>query len=162
MAAVLTRSGRTAIAAAIKARPALHMAWGSGDPAWGNTPPSPSNDATALVAEIARRKATLVEFCTPAGNGSIQVPEGRFNITATPSPYLYFKFAFEFEDAPSATIREVAVFMDTVTEAGVPAGQFYLLPADIDDPGIMLVVERRAPIVRSSTTRQVFEFVLEL
>jgi hypothetical protein len=52
--------------------------------------------------------------------------------------------------------------MDTVAAVGVPAGQVYLLPADVANPGTMLALERRAPIVRSATTRQMFEFVLEL
>jgi hypothetical protein len=159
MAAVLTTSVRIAIAAAIKARTA-HLAWGSGDTGWGNTPPDPAGNATALVAEIARRKANQVEYCVASTNGSIVVPEGKFNITSTPSPNLYFRFQFDFADAVGSTIREMAIFLDTVAAAGVPAGQFYLLPADVAQPGTMLVIERRAPIVRAATTRQMFEFVV--
>ena len=159
MALVLTTSGRIAIATAIKARTA-HLAWGSGDAAWGNTPPSPPGNATALVAEVARRKANQVEFCTPDAAGVIFVPEGRFSISATPTNNLYFKFHFEFADAVGSTIREQAIFLDTVLAAGVPAGQFYLLPADVAQPGTLLGIERRAPIIREITARQLFEFVV--
>lgn len=159
MAAVLTSSGRIAIATAIKARTA-HMAWGSGDPSWGNTPPSPAANSTALLAEVARRKATQVEYCVAATAGAISVPEGRFDITATPTNNLYFKFFFEFEEAVGSTIRETAIFLDTVLAAGVPSGQFYLLPAQVSNPGTLLVIERRAPIIREITTRQLFEFVV--
>jgi hypothetical protein len=159
MAAVLTTSGRIAIATAIKARTA-HMAWGSGDAAWGNTPPDPAANSSALVAEIARRKANQVEYCAPATNGAISVPEGKFDISATPTNNLYFRFFFEFEDAVGSTIREMAIFLDTVAAAGVPAGQFYLLPAQVAQPGTLLVIERRAPIIRQITTRQLFEFVV--
>lgn len=159
MAAILTTSGRIAIATAIKARTA-HMAWGSGDPAWGNTPPDPAANSAALVAEIARRKANQVEYCVPAVNGTVSVPEGRFNISATPTNNLYFKFHFEFEDAIGSTIRETAIFLDTVLASGVPTGQFYLLPAEVAQPGTMLVIQRRAPITRQITTRQLFEFVV--
>lgn len=157
--AVLTTSGRIAIATAIKARTA-HLAWGSGDPAWGNSPPSPPVNATALVAEIARRKANQVEYCVAASSGAISVPEGRFDITSTPTNNLYFKFHFEFADAPTATIREAAIFLDTVLAAGVPSGQFYLLPAEVAQPGTMLVLERLTPIIRASTKRELFEFVV--
>jgi hypothetical protein len=159
MAAVLTTSGRTAIATAIKARTA-HLAWGSGDAAWGNTPPAPPANTTALLAEIARRKANQVEYCMPATNGAISVPEGRFDITATPTNNLYFRFHFEFEDAVGSTIREQAIFLDTVAAAGVPSGQFYLLPAEVSAPGTLLVIQRTAPIIREITTRQLFEFVV--
>lgn len=159
MAAVLTTSGRTAIATAIQARTA-HLAWGSGDPAWGNTPPDPAANSTALLAEVGRRKATLVDYCAPAVNGAIVVPEGRFAISGNPTNNLYFKFHFEFVDAVGFTIRETAIFLDTVLADGVPSGQFYLSPSDIDDPGTLLVIERRAPIIRQITTRQLFEFVV--
>jgi hypothetical protein len=159
MAPILITSGRIAIATAIKARTA-HLAWGSGNAGWGNTPPDPPGNATALVAEIGRRRANQVEYAVPDTNGAIVVPEGKFSITTTPTNNLYFKFHFEFTDAVSATIREIAIFLDTVAAAGVPSGQFYLLPTEVAQPGIMLALERRAPITRSVTTRQLLEFVV--
>jgi len=159
MAAVLTTSGRIAIATAIKARTA-HLAWGSGDVSWGNNPPAPPANATALLAEVGRRKATLVDYCAPDTNGAISVPEGKYAVSATPTNNLYFKFHFEFEEAVGSTIREQAIFLDTVLAGGVPSGQFYLTPAQVAQPGTLLVIERRAPIVREITTRQLFEFVV--
>lgn len=159
MAAILTLSGRTAIATAIKARTA-HMAWGSGNAAWGSTPPSPAVSDTALVAEVGRRKATQVEYVVPDANGVIEVPQGKYSISPTPTLALYFKFFFDFADGVGETIRERAIFLDTVAAAGVPAGQFYLTPAQVQNPGTLLVLERNAPIVREITTRQLFEFVV--
>ena len=159
MAAILTLSGRTAIAVAIKARTA-HMAWGSGNAGWGSTPPSPATTDTALVAEIARRKASQVEYVTPDPSGTIVVPSGTYSISATPTLALYYKFFFEFSEGVGQTIREQAIFIDTVAAAGVPAGQFYLLPAEVQTPGTLLVIQRTAPIVREITTRQLFEFVV--
>lgn len=159
MAAVLTTSGRIAIATAIKARTA-HMAWGTGDAAWGTTPPDPPANATALVAEVARRQAQEVRFCQPDTSGIIYVPEGRFTVTDTPTRYLYFRFNFEFNEAVGSTIREQAIFIDTVAAAGVPSGQFYLTPAQVANPGTLLVIQRPAPIVRAVTTRQQFENVV--
>lgn len=159
MAAILTTSGRVAIAAAIKARTA-HLAWGSGDAGWGNTPPAPPANAAALRAEVGRRKATQVDYCAPDVNGAISVPEGKYAISATPTNNLYFKFHFEFAEAVGSTIREQAIFLDTVAANGVPSGQFYLAPAEVAQPGTLLVIERRAPIIREMTTRQLFEFVV--
>lgn len=159
MAAILTTSGRIAIATAIKARTA-HLAWGSGNTSWGNTPPAAPANSTALLAEVGRRKATLVDYCAPAVDGQISVPEGRFDISPTPTNNLYFKFHFEFEEAVGSTIREQAIFLDTVLAAGVPSGQFYLTPAQVAQPGTLLVIERRVPIIREITTRQLFEFVV--
>jgi hypothetical protein len=159
MAAVLPISGRIAIATAIKARTA-HLAWGGGDPNWGSPAPAPPGNATALLNEIGRRKASQIEFCTPAPSGAISAPDGRFDISSTPTNNLYFKFHFNFEEAVGTVVREVAIFLDTVLATGVPSGQFYLLPAEVADPGTLLVIERRQPIVREITTRHLFEFVV--
>lgn len=159
MAAILTTSGRIAIATAIKARTA-HLAWGTGDAGWGNSPPPPPSNAAALVAEIARRRANSVEFVTPDSNGTISVPEGKFSITTTPTNNLCFDFFFEFNEAVGSTIREQAIFLDTVAAAGVPAGQYYLTPSQVANAGVLLVIQRTAPIVRELTTRQRFQFVV--
>lgn len=159
-APILTTSGRVAIATAIRARTA-HLAWGTGDPAWGSTaPPAPLPSATALLGEVGRRRSTQVDFCAPDPAGPINVVEGRFAVSATPTRNLYLRFHFDFEDGVGSTIRELAIFMDTVAAIGVPAGQFYLLPAQVAQPGIMLIIERRLPILRAITTREDFEYVV--
>lgn len=159
MAAILTKSGRIGLAASVKDRVA-HLAWGSGNSQWGNTPPPPSVDATALVAEIARRQATSVDYCEPDANGPIVLPEGAFVVTQQPTNHLYFRFFFEFEEGLGSVIREQAIFLDTVKAQGVPSGKFYLFPNEVGDPGRLLVIQRSAPIVREITTRQLFEIVV--
>jgi len=160
MAAILTLAGRVAIAEAIKNSAATHMAWGNGDPSWGTSPPAPGTTATALLAEVARRQATEVSFCAANAGGAIVVPNGTFSISATPTQNLYFKFFFEFGDAVGQTIREQAVFVNTVRNTGVSGSLAYLTPAQISDPGRMIVLQHSSPILREVTTRQLFEFVV--
>lgn len=157
--AILTQSGRAALAAAIKAQ-TLHLAIGSGDPAWDTTsrPPEPVN-ATALLAEIGRRTVDEVHFVTPNSQGEIVVPTGRFNISATPTNHLFIRCRFDFEDAATSVVREQGLFVGTQVAAGLPAGLRYFTPAQIADPGILLVLQYSVPIVRQSSTRETFEFV---
>ena len=157
--AILTNSGRVVMAESVKARP-IHLAWGSGDPAWDATPEPESTEDTALVAEIGRRLATSVRFCEPDDMGEIVVPTGRFREVATPTRHLFIKFNFDFTDAPTASIREVAVFVGTVTNPALPPGQMYFEPADVTDDGTLLVIERTPKFDRSPSVRQAFEFVV--
>lgn len=157
--AILTNSGRVAMAKAIKAQP-VHLAWGSGNAAWDTTPVAPSTNETALVAEVGRRLATSVRYCTPDEAGEIIVPTGRFTESATPTRHLYMKFNFDFMDAPTASIREVAVFSGTATNGALPPGQTYFSPADVTDPGTLLVIERVPKFDRSPSVRPAFEFVV--
>lgn len=158
--AILTDSGRAAVAAAVKSQ-AMHMAWGSGDPLWDTSPVPESMSSTALVAEVGRRKATQAMFCLPDPAGEIVVPNGRFTVSEKATKYLYMRYAFDFSDSPDAIIREVAVFLGTVAKSSVPSTQDYLLPGDIQDPGQMLALEHIAKIERSSSVRQQFEFVIQ-
>lgn len=158
--AVLTNSGRAAIATAVKNQ-TIHMAWGSGNPDWDDTPYPSQVGSTALVAEIGRRRASQLLYCTPDPAGELVVPDGRFTASLTPTKYLYMRFTFDFADAPAAAIREVAVFLGTTAKPAVPPGQDYLEPDDILDPGQMLSVENIPKMQRSPLVRQQFEFVIQ-
>lgn len=159
--AILTNSGRAALAAAVVAKP-IHMAWGSGDAAWDATPVAVTTAATALTNEVGRRTATLVKYCTPQVGGELVVPTGEFTESLSPTRYIYLRFNFDFVDAPVAAIREVAVFSDTVLVGGLPIGQRYFSLAEVSAPGILMVIERITKFDRSPSVRQSFEFVIEI
>ena len=86
--AILTQSGRAAMAAALSTRP-IHLAWGTGDPAWDDAPEPESTLATGLVNEIGRRVLTLWQFVIEDANGAItvnDVDEPTITKTFSPSP----------------------------------------------------------------------------
>jgi hypothetical protein len=158
--AILTTSGRAALAAAVKQQ-ALHLAIGEGDPSWdAQHPPSESIASTALLREVGRRVVDEVHFVSAADDGEIVVPTGRFSISSTPTNNLFIRVRFDFEDAATSTIREQGLFVGTVTKPELPAGQKYFLPTDLLDAGILLVLENSVPIVRQPSTRETFEFVV--
>ena len=158
--AILVDAGRIAIAQAVKDQ-SIYLAWGSGDVAWDTTPVPEPTDATALVAEIGRRVVTAAEFCTPNSGGDIIVPPGRFSVSSTPTRYLFLSFTFDFNDAPSAIIRELGVFLGTTLKSTVPPGTEYVVPSQIQLPGNMLQLERIGRLERSNAIRQRFEFVIQ-
>ncbi len=47
----------------------------------------------------------------------------------------------------------------TKVKEKVPPGQRYFEPQDIEDPGILLVLEHTVPLIRTATTRETFAFV---
>lgn len=172
--ATLTDTGRAAIAKAMAARP-LHLAWGSGDATWDNPDfELPGlKPCTSLVHELGRRTPTSVGFVVPDDAGSIVIPvsvgkdgsvqEARYSLSATPTPYLYVLTHFNYGEASQAVIREMGVFMDTVTKPGLPPGQRYFTPAELDDPGLLLAVQILRPSInRSPSIRQSFEFVVPI
>ncbi len=159
--AILTISGRTAIAIALRSQ-AMHLAWGSGDPAWDAARVVESVQATALTAEVGRRQLDEAAYCRADPTGEIIVPSGRFRRSETPTNNLYVRAGFDFPDAAAATIREVAVFTGTAVKPGLPPGQRYFTPAEIDEPGTLLCIEHITTIIRSPAVRQSFEFVITI
>lgn len=172
--ATLTKTGRAAIAKALADHP-LHLAWGIGDPAWddeGVDIPSLVN-ATALTAEVGRRKPAAVGFVEPDEQGEIVIPveqgaggdvqEMRYRQVDGPTPYLYIRVNFNFGDASNQTIREIGLFMDTETDPDLPPGQGYFVPGEIANPGLLVAAQAVVPpINRSPNVRQTVEFVLPI
>lgn len=162
--AILTTSGRTAIAIAL-ANQQLHLAWGTGDPAWDAEPggkvPEPSS-ATSLVNELGRRAFVVKDYVVPDPAGSIIVPSGRFNVSPQPTNRLFIHVDFDYADAATADIRECGVFLGTAVKGSVPAGQVYFAPADLDSPGTLLSLQHVPRIIRSPAVRQGFQFVLTI
>jgi hypothetical protein len=160
--AILTNSGRAALAAAVKAQ-SLHLALGSGDPAWdaGDRPPEDAA-ATTLLAEVGRRTVDEAAYVVADAAGTIIAPTGRYTLSAAPTNHLFIRVAFDMADAATATIREQGLFVGTVAAEGLPPGLRYFEPGQIADPGILLLLQRSVPIIRQPTTRETFEFVLTL
>lgn len=224
--AILTKSGRAAIAASIKQQP-IHLACGTGDPTWesahtvtktfannqiqldhkpvkdvsitqdntifiagtdysvdsvmgvitrlpnGNlennatvsiaytyaTPPEPIT-ANALLNEVGRRTADEVLFCVGDEDGDLITPTGRFKASSTPTNNLFLRFTFDFDNASNQIIRELGVMVGTLTKPDLPPGQRYFEPTDIDESGILLVLERTVPLIRTAATREIFSFVV--
>ena len=109
---------------------------------------------------VGYRKAAQVSFVAPDAAGSISLPAGRYEISVEQTNYLYLRFTLDFEDASTATIRETGIFLDTLTDPLLPAGQMFFLPGEVTAPGTLYLLEHVAAIIRTPATRETFEFVL--
>lgn len=140
----------------------IMLAWGTGDPAWDETPEAEPTDQTALLAEIGRRLPTEVAFVVPDAEGDIETPQGKYSLSPdnTPTRHLYVRVVFGFDDAPAAHIRELGLFLGSVPVAGLPAGQRYFTPAEIDQPGRLMLLDRSQNFVRNGSVRPAFEYVM--
>jgi hypothetical protein len=157
--AVLTKSGRSAIASSIKSQ-MVHLAWGDGLETWASELPPEDVIATGLAHEIGRRRADEILFVEGDDDGPLITPTGRFSAVNYPMNNLFMRFTFDFEDAANRTIRELGVFIDTITNPELPAGQRYFELADVVEPGILLVLEHTVPLIRTAATRESFSFVI--
>ena len=158
--ATLTTSGRAGLAASVKDRN-IYIGIGSGSASWdgGNTP-AESTSSTALTTAVGYRLTSQKDFVVADAAGSISLPSGRFEISASQTNQLYLRFTLDFSDADTDTIRETAVFLDAVPDATLPAGQVFFTPSDMTGIGSLYLIEHVPAIIRTSATRETFEFVL--
>ncbi|GHM58157.1 MAG: hypothetical protein sL5_11080 [Candidatus Mesenet longicola] len=124
-----------------------------------STPAEPIN-STKLMNEVGRRTADEVIFCSGDDEGELITPTGRFKPSSLPTGSLYLKFTFDFTDAANQVIRELGVMVGTKMKEELPPGQRYFEPQDIENPGILLVLEHTVPLIRTVATRETFSFVV--
>ncbi|XCA33331.1 MAG: hypothetical protein ABS808_00350 [Wolbachia endosymbiont of Polyergus mexicanus] len=123
------------------------------------TPPELITSAT-LIKEVGRRVVDEVLFCTGDENGELLTPSGRFKPSNVPTNNLFLTFTFDFTDAANQVIRELGVMVGTKVKEKVPPGQRYFEPKDVENPGILLVLEHTVPLIRTAATRETFAFVV--
>ena len=157
----MTESGRAALALAVK-NYSMHLAWGTGLEEWGEEPPVPDINTTALVHEIGRVSAWRTLFVTPDNDGDLITMGKRYAVSIEPTRHLYAHFKFDFSDGVGSTIRELGVYLGTRAKSTVPPGQRYLQPEDLEHQGILYTIERRAPLVRRASDRYEAELVLSM
>ncbi|GHT97207.1 hypothetical protein FACS1894126_0820 [Alphaproteobacteria bacterium] len=157
--AILTQSGRAAIAQSVKDQ-VIHIAWGQGDADSDDSIGSEDPMQTTLKSEVGRRIVDEVVFCVGDDDGELVTPTGRFSASEEPTNNLFIETTYDFEDASDHTIRELGLFVGTKTDPDLPVGQKYFLPADIIDPGILLLLEHSVPLIRTPATREKFCFVV--
>ena len=126
------------------------------------TPEHPPEDTvrTTLIAEVGRRLVEETHFVEADDEGEIVVPTGRYRVVTEPSRHLFVRVRFDFEDASTSVIREQGLFVACETDPGLPLGQRYFSPAQVTEPGILLLLQHSVPIVRQPSTRETFEFVV--
>jgi len=158
--AILTQSGRTAIAQSVKNQ-VIHLAWGQGDVGSVDSEVLPEDPTqTTLINEVGRRIVDVVLFCVGDVDGELVTPTGRFSASENPTNNLFIRTLYDFTDAAEYTIRELGLFVGTQTNPALPSGQKYFLPTDIVDPGILLLLEHSVPLIRTPATRESFSFVV--
>jgi len=172
LTAILPTSGRVACADSISRRP-LHIAWGTGDGEWTFDVPPPDINAAALINEVGRRAITSWKFVVPDDAGAIVMDNGsdspgnqptqrRFSDSPgnQPTQHMFVGCRFDFGDAAGQSIREIGLFVNTETVAGLPPGQMYFTPGEITAPGLLLYVQQIVPLLRSAATQEVIQTVI--
>ena len=158
MTVVLTDTGAIAMMELLKADVdaatyGWYIAAGSGDSGWDALPsiPDPAETLTGLVAHWGHFKVTTAQYVTPDAGGAIATGSNeKWSVSGSPTRYMYLEAPVDFADAPTETIRELALYVKPTPGTGHEA-QNFLPPADLDVLGTILTMERIAATPRNGT-----------
>lgn len=156
-----TKAARIRMARLVKESGSVFLGLGAGQVGWGDNPPNTVPGATAMVAPLCYRKILVCEYAELDNvNGDIVMPNGdKYKITLTPTDTLYFRGVVELDEGAAFTYREMAVFFETTTQAGLPGGQLFFTPAQVTNPGTMVLIQNRTPVLRNAETRETFHAI---
>lgn len=158
--AIITIPGRAGIARSVRANQ-LFIAWGTGSEEWtGSEKVAKESTQTSLFREIGRRLVDETYFVVGDDQGDLVTPSGRWGISESPTHQLYVRAQFDYTDGNGYTIREYGLFLNTVVSSGLPVGQRYFLPTEIEDQGELLMLENCVPLIRTGDTRHTCSFVV--
>jgi len=80
--------------------------------------------------------------------------------TDFPTRNVYMQFKFDALDAMDKDVYQIGLFINTVRTAATPAAQHYLAPSEIEDPGLLYMIENIEPFPRTPGKREIFEYVV--
>lgn len=158
---IMTDSGAAAVAKAIRDQ-SIYLAWGTGGEEWDGETPQEDERRTTLANEVGRKALFRSLFVYPDDDGEITVSEhGRFAVSVDPTPHLCLEFEFDFQDGSGENIREYGIFIGGRMKDGLPPGQSYFTPAEVEDPGTLIMLEHdETPLERTKSRMCTVKYIL--
>ena len=138
----------------------LAIAIGRGEETWDADLPVPSPTSEALHDPIGVARARYQHFVKPLDNGSIEASDGtRWEISETPTRYLYVTVVLDYDDAADETIREYALYLNPKFESAVAPGQEYVPLNQVTDIGQLIGIKNIHPINRVVSRQTIGEII---
>jgi hypothetical protein len=126
---------------------------------WTTSVPLPIVTPTGLCRELGRRQVQVVQYVIPNATGEYITPQGQWSQVNYPTQYIYTYVGFALTDAPSSTIYQFGLFLNTVPAPDYTNAQ-YITSGQISSPGTLLALENISPIYRNSSSREIHELVM--
>ena len=133
---------------------------GAGSDTWADPPPAESAAATGLMAPLIYGALGMPQRVTLFPGGDIRIADSDY-IQSPEGNQLYFEWRLNAGDLQGKTIREQGLFLAPEVSAA-NAGRRLLTPDQVDDPGILVILEHLRPaVIRSPGTVRTFQALVE-
>ncbi|NLY08529.1 MAG: hypothetical protein GXZ11_01300 [Tissierellia bacterium] len=129
-------------------------------------PPEPNVDATTLDELIGLKKAERAVMVMPDENGEIEYATLKFKTLSNEEAlrekarWVLIETTIRFDEMPPVPYRQIGVFSRVKPNAGFE-NRATLKPEEIEDVGILEVLDNRKVITRQSDTRDTYMMIIE-
>lgn len=136
-----------------------------GDPLF--QPPLESIQATTLEELVGYKKVEIKHMVVPDENGTIYYRQTKWKIVPKDQAkdqgarWVYISSTFAYDELPLEDYRQIGVFSRLVKKGSVSAGKLNLLPADVQDQGILEVIDNRKVVTRQLDQKENVELIIE-
>lgn len=168
---IITNAAHCARALALVEQGNLYFGLGRTTP-WENEelaefmPPSPDVDAKTLDELIGMKKASRVTMVEPSENGEIEYSDKRFTTLTQEQAlekqarWVLIETRIEFEELPPVSYRQIGIFSRVKTTEG-NENKNVLLPDEIENVGILEILNNRKVVTRQSDTKDSYTMIVE-
>ena len=169
---IITNTAHCARALALAESKNIFFAIGKQEP-WSNDenetgfiPPEPDVDATNLDGLIGMKRAERVSLVIPDENGEFEYQKIRFKTLTKEEAFkkkarwVLIETTIFYDELPPVPYRQIGVFSMVKPVAGKEISKV-LMPEDIEDVGILEVLNNRRAVTRQSDTKDTYFMVIE-
>lgn len=168
---VITNAAHCARAIALVETGDLYFGIGRTEP-WegedieGFIPPEPDLDATTLDNLVGLKKAERVSLVIPSEDGDIEYSNIKFKTLnleqalKLKSRWVLVETSIFFEELPPVSYRQIGLYSMVKPKPGFESKRV-LLPEEIEDVGILEVLNNRKVVTRQSDTKDRYFMVIE-
>ncbi|WCS68734.1 hypothetical protein Goe19_00930 [Bacillus phage vB_BsuM-Goe19] len=132
-----------------------------------NNPPSPNSDMTSLDELIGFKKLDSIQLVVPDDSGTISYRESNWKPVAKEEAYtkkakwVYIETTIKYDELPLGFYRQIGVYTGLVIKKDVDLGKTALLPDDVENAGVLEVVDNRKPSNRLEDQKEKLTMIIE-
>jgi hypothetical protein len=166
--AITTTLGHVSRAIDFYNKPSIFFGFGKQTP-WANedAPDAPLVSATAIEEPLGYKQIESKYMVVPDENGTIVYRDSRWSAIPVDQAYdkkcrwVYIECYLRYDELPLGEYRQMGVLTGLTRKVDVPSGKPALLPEEVDNPGILEVLDNSKVTTRNANQKELLSIILE-
>lgn len=130
-------------------------------------PPAPANTDN-LLEVIGYKKVEFRSLVVQDDNGTLEYRGSKWKIVPIADAiqmgarWVYISTTLTYNELPTEfPYRQVGVYTGVQLSAGVDENKYNLLPSEVNNPGLLEVLDNRKPVFRDNDVRETIKLIME-